>query len=418
MKRKLEEKPPVIEPITHENVTSQTRTYKLITPLYGGGVEPNKADPITVVRATEARGHLRFWWRATRGGQFEGDLEKMRKREEVIWGSSAEKNKPGPSDVSVEIVEWNAGTVISQKPYRNRNVNIGDPRSPWGYVAFPLREIRGSVRENVTFSIAISFPSTFKVDIETALQAWENFGGIGARTRRGFGALQCVKVNDNPCSAPTKDTFKTQLRSYLSDLNGCWHSDVPHVTTTTRFETIERGTPMIAWEALFKRLKDFRQGFREISNRNNTPGNRRNTPGRSKWPEPDAIRRRTSFAEYHKLGKLADKFPRAAFGLPINFEFKRSDVEKGDPPKTKLKGTSHDRLSSPLILRPIACSDGALGLALILETPRTPPGGLILDGAERDKKVESILKEDEAKLIEPLNGQIDVLEAFLNFLMN
>ena len=55
----------------------QERTYKLITPLYGGGVEAGKTDSVTPIRGTEIRGQLRFWWRAMRGGQFNGDLQTM-----------------------------------------------------------------------------------------------------------------------------------------------------------------------------------------------------------------------------------------------------------------------------------------------------------------------------------------------------
>jgi CRISPR-associated protein Cmr1 len=80
-----------------DNLIRQVRRYKLITPLFGGGVEPHQADPVTIVRGTEVRGHLRFWWRATRGGQFNGSLKEMRRREEEIWGSAAAKDKPGPS---------------------------------------------------------------------------------------------------------------------------------------------------------------------------------------------------------------------------------------------------------------------------------------------------------------------------------
>ena len=70
--------PSAIEKRAEDKRITQVRRYKVITPLFGGGVDPAKADPVTVVRATEIRGHLRFWWRATRGGQFEGNLDKMR----------------------------------------------------------------------------------------------------------------------------------------------------------------------------------------------------------------------------------------------------------------------------------------------------------------------------------------------------
>ena len=85
------------------NTITQTRTYKLITPLFGGGAETQKPDAITTVRATEVRGHLRFWWRATHGGMFDGDLKKMKEAEENIWGSAAGEKKSGHSSIKIFI---------------------------------------------------------------------------------------------------------------------------------------------------------------------------------------------------------------------------------------------------------------------------------------------------------------------------
>src|SRR5436190_2212651 len=93
----MQEPPAQVERHTGETI-AQVREYRLITPLFGGGVNPREADPISVVRASEVRGHLRFWWRATRGGQFGGDLEKMKQAEDLLWGSTEH-----PSLVGVEV---------------------------------------------------------------------------------------------------------------------------------------------------------------------------------------------------------------------------------------------------------------------------------------------------------------------------
>ena len=45
------------------------RSYEieLITPIFGGGVEPRVNDPSFPIRTTAIRGQLQFWWRATVG---------------------------------------------------------------------------------------------------------------------------------------------------------------------------------------------------------------------------------------------------------------------------------------------------------------------------------------------------------------
>jgi len=116
-----------------------------------------------------------------------------------------------------------------------------------------------------------------------------------------------------------------------------------------------------------------------------------------------------------------DKFPQAAFGLPIIFKFK--DDNAGDPKSTTLKGANSERLGSPLILRPVAVGNGneeAIGLAVILVSAALPPGGLILEGAQENYPVQSTLTATEAATIEPLTNsspaQPDVLRAFLRTL--
>ncbi len=66
-----------------------TRSYSIqvVTPLFGGGVEPGRNDPVTLIRGAGIRGHLRFWWRATRGASYESEKE-LRKKEEEIWGTA------------------------------------------------------------------------------------------------------------------------------------------------------------------------------------------------------------------------------------------------------------------------------------------------------------------------------------------
>ena len=311
------EKPPVIDP--KKLLIHQVRTYQLITPLYGGGVEPNLPDPITTVRATEIRGHLRFWWRAVCGGRYDGDVNKLREAEEKLWGGPAEDGKPGPSEVNIRVIENQPGNSRRTLPYRTRDgeiqVNVGDPRSRWGYIAFPLRKSEGSVQENVSFKMEIVFPENCRQDIEQTLKAWELFGGIGARTRRGFGALRCTAIDGNEVDLKKKEHMENEIASLLKKCVGIWHKEIPHLSMESKWKTITRNDPIGSWEALMRSLKDFRQGFRNRANHGF---------GRSQWPEADEIRRITKrHSPHHEPKNPVDKFPRAQFGLPIIFVLNR-----------------------------------------------------------------------------------------------
>ena len=91
-KRQIPPPPPIYKK-PRPDLIRQVRTYKLITPFFGGGVRPNKRDPVTLVRGTAVRGHLRFWWRATQGGRFGNDIAEMKKAEDALWGSASQAAK-------------------------------------------------------------------------------------------------------------------------------------------------------------------------------------------------------------------------------------------------------------------------------------------------------------------------------------
>lgn len=429
------------------NIITQIRTYKLITPLFGGGEETQKPDTVTTVRATEVRGHLRFWWRATRGGMFGGDLAKMKEAEEKIWGSAAQKGKPGPSKVKINVKELNSGKI--DRPFEvvaNRNgmpqVRAKRDSKAHPYGAFPLQPNQNdglsigmetaSVQNDVSFILEISYKKENEIqeDIDAALWAWETFGGIGGRTRRGFGALQCTKIDETPVDPPNYESIEDIILKGLGKhvvKNGVWYPGVPYLSLDDgNYKLTENKTDSPkALKDLLDAFKEFRQSRRE--------GDNRNAPGRSYWPEPENIRNYKSqrLPKHQPLeNQIPNKFPRAKFGLPIIFHFKdvnrrNPNATNYDPSDTSLEGAEYERLASPLILRPLACANGAVGLAVILkwntfdsQESYTPLGGLILKGAEDHPPLKSDLTASEASNIPPLNGEPDVLQAFLNYLDN
>lgn len=376
-KPKLKEVPPL--ELKERDVITQTRTYKLITPLFGGGVVAAETDPVTPIRGTEIRGHLRFWWRATRGGQFNGSLEDMKAFEDKLWGAAANTTKKSdrtePVQIAVEIIsDGQADSPFELVPNKRGQYQ---PRPRKGsvvpaYAAFPLQPTREeaiarakpkTVQVGVEFRLTISYPKDKDMgkEVEAAVWAWETFGGIGARTRRGFGALQCTEVNGNTdtCLAPNSNQIegqiKTKLKQYVA--TGNMHKDIPHLLPeSAKFKVTEKQKDApAAWNFLINRLRGFRQDRRGSKY------------GPSLWPEPNAIR---SLAKKPTKGTPIEKFPRARFGLPILFHFPQ---ERNLEDATLNGAGDVERFSSPLILRPLSCTDGAVGLALILAGPIGPP---------------------------------------------
>ncbi len=403
--------PETIAPKQPASVITQVREYQLITPLYGGGVKPTEADPITVVRATEIRGHLRFWWRACRGGKFNGNLKEMKKEEDAIWGKAYEKGdsmipQEQVIQITVDVDSSRRGEpvkpfIITEKKRPKPSNNIP------GYAAFPLQPDRDElkkrephvpdVRKGVSFSLTISFPEGRRKDVEAALWAWETFGGLGARTRRGFGALHLLKLDGvsytgYPFSNNVKKWINEKLINFVEP--GVLPAGIPHLSRVAQVAVTSADDVMRVWKRLIDNLQSFRQAGR---------------PGRSLWPEAEAIRAISS----GKDRPPSQKFPRAALGLPIIFHFK----DDSDPEDTTLKeaGEKMERFASPLILRPFLCRDNrAVGLILLLEGSRVDLENLVLEDEDKNKhSVKGTLTKSEAQKIPVLNGETDVLQAFM-----
>jgi CRISPR-associated protein Cmr1 len=454
------------------NHISMERVYTLITPMIGGGVEAGKVDTEMPIRATSIRGQLRFWWRATQWLRFNGSIEEMYAAEGQIWGSTATASpvsiavKFAKNDQRVSIVE----SVFENEPGVPTRTRIKNQYQGLEVGLFPLRDSLGSVatvdgfkRRFCSFSIQVSFQDRETMaerrlsdEVKAALWAWERFGGVGARTRRGFGSVQFMRIENQSTGVAISEwdwtlnsssgkKLTAELKSYLAKFvaEGSGDSDahVPHLSHNTKFAFSGYVRPHPAGESALgswlTKLKEFRQN-RKIR----PPGDpRAHIPSRSFWPEPDEVRKLfveeggklvRSDLEHHKnphYQNRISKFPRADFGLPIQFE-----RTIGDHDVATLKGGGDDgtdRKSSPLIIKPLVIVDSKyLGFGVVLEGKRTPPGGLALEfpihGHRVTKLVDSNLIEDEAVRIcqteeqnrggsSRFNGKVDVLEAFLDY---
>jgi len=476
MRNRSDSSPPKeVTRIPSTTIIKQERKYQLITPLYGGGVTPTESDPITVVRATEVRGHLRFWWRAYHAGKY-GDLASLKEAEDELWGAAAKKEdkqkkeneqnkeaqdngqdkkvKPRPT-VQMEIKVDKPGNDLDAYSVIERTNNYGElwyqvrekPPVPL-YAVFPLQpqqeelndwnpetDKEKQVRDGVFFTLTIFFPEEKKDEVEAALWAWETFGGIGARTRRGFGALRLLFIDgkgntdlpDLNTQTP-EEWIKEKLKKLFAA--GTYPSGMPRLTSTLQF-TVTSPMPnaRTIWYDLIKQLRNFRQQRQGADPRH---------PGRSIWPEPSEIRRFTDQSlPAHDKPPIPDppihKFPRAAFGLPIIFQFKNRDKynpnnKESDPRNTVLRLDISERLASPLILKPLACRNGKyVGLAVILDGTRVDENRLILktqDGAKKEDHVKYtfdsteslVVGEDRSGSPIKIDSRTNALQAFLKYL--
>jgi len=384
--------------------TITTRTYNVITPLWGGGVEANVNDPVTLIRGSSIRGHLRFWWRALRGNCNGSTITAMREKENSIWGSTKV-----PSQVKITVNVTKKGTKFQATNFHGEQIaNVGAMNSRDAYVTFPLRLTRASLTENIQFSVVLEYPDSVKDEVEAALWAWQTFGGIGARTRRGMGAIECIQVDGNSQTRQSAENFQRSINENLNK----WIKDddfpagVPHMSHGLNYKLTSRQNDKTTGIEALRNIIDQYKRFRQ-----SRPGRER-----SHWPEPDLIRACFPGETFrHEIEhQVHGKAPRAVFGLPIIIHFKDYPNGLQDPDETTIQGVDGiDRLASPLIIRPIHLSSGFAGMAVLLEwdtvntedEPYTPPGGLAVVGEENAVlcNPSTQLTPADASYIEPLN---------------
>jgi CRISPR-associated protein Cmr1 len=399
------------------------RSYQFLTYVFGGGVKVNDhekhRDSVTPVRGASVRGQLRFWWRACNPSECK-TLDELRQREEEIWGTTSQASK-----VEIAVLSQPAAPKIVQVFEYNEKRRIIPCKGmkELAYGAFPLQPSRDAQRSKAQpgtlfdhgsskFSLRFTYPEVLRKDVEAALWAWETFGGLGGRTRRGFGAIQRADVEGTAGIEPKLSSFTAHPR--IAGVPSLRHA---------RFATARRSctTSLNAWVEGLGLLQSIRQG--EYFGRNERPKNSKKPAGRSLWPEPDEIRSLTGkSAPLHKNPVVqVSRFPRAAFGMPIVFHFNPGSQDEpgsaGDPDMKplQLEPVGFERFASPLIIRPIPDGDRFYAAALVLSSD-IPDSQLV--AGEEIYPVDWRLDPNLAKAIPPLNRNgttyVDPIELFLS----
>ena len=368
---------------------------ELVTPLHGGGVVARESDEKLPVRVTAIRGQLRFWWRLLAQQKWNLSGKSLREAEFRLWGGIGE--------------EAAASLVFLRVQIQNKlqEASLSDYAGPLGYALFTARATQTGLPEMklgkeglqwiVQWRLSEKANETDKQQVLETVRWWVNFGGVGARTRRGCGAF-VVKDSSNP-------VFKQPLSVDEVMQAGCKLVLRPSTNHA-----------LAAWKEAVQRLRDFRQG-KEVGR--NPSSDIKKPAGRSRWSEPDEIRRITrTHSDRHKPEHPAgDLFARGVFGMPIIFHFVGGD----EPADTTLQPKCKERMASPLIIRPVWDGKGGFQAAA-LSLPLDKVLNVSVELLEKKQKKGSghsvtLWSESKAWQIRPLseNGGGNPIDAFLNY---
>lgn len=391
-------------------------TYSLTTPLFSAGAVQDEPE----LRLPSFKGVLRFWWRALAWSRFQGDLQRIREEESRTFGSPG---KDGQSALLMRIVVENRGTRLRRGEYLVRNLRPGGPAAhPQGvyYLGYGLVQ-GGGQQMGCIQRAALCPPLRFTVEMlvrknkisdasfETlidALKAIGLMGGMGARSRRGFGSLTLNRLtvgshgSENVSDLWQPPASVDQLREALARFSVAGAPRrFPEYTALSPFARSVVVTSSTTKEPL--RLLD-QIGLELMLYRG--------------WGRNGQVAGRRSerrFKEDHdlmlELKESVRTHPRRiAFGLPHNYRF--SSLSKAEKPNRSVRpvgppGKKLYRRASPLFIHIHLCGTTPVGVLTFLPARFLPAGSKV---AMEHIRVE--LEKDLSNLYEPV-------EEFLNRLL-
>lgn len=383
---------------------------ELISPMLGGGARDKNSggggfDAHHPIRATGIRAQLRQWWRACRAAaQTEPDRAQrsttrdsgLREQETRLFGGMRD-GKPVPSRILLRVVgqELRSAAVQLYENTHDAEPSRSGAVAVRRYIGYALSTHVPMLAAGSRFELLITCTESDHAALLPALRAFANVGGLGARTRRGYGAVFCADL------AYSESEARALMRSQRAE----WP------ILARRIELFDM-TLDHAHHLLWK----FRQapGFGRAAKANGDPGE-------SHWPEAASLRSRwiaqqqpiggfvsckdAGFCQdeancrhprnfgscrlarivhlptTHRSWGAADSWnterrfeaPRAAFGLPLVIHLKGEAVLSGKregqmieaPPALKETiapgGSNGGRWASPLVLRPLRLRVGPPG---------------------------------------------------------
>ena len=267
---------------------------KVVTPMFLGGPE-KQAE----LRPQSIKGALRFWFRATH--------QNYREKEGQLFGSE----EHGTGYFSVSLKDKNL--------LPNGNVSFNSAADPLRYVAYGM-EKREAVREGSTFSLELRFrygvAAEDRESIKRTVWAWLVFGGLGARSRRGFGALCVLPPYDEQLSSSglgfrSKADLTNSVTKFINSVNK--PSDLPYYSCFSFQSRCLIGPEEVDAKSVLRSIAQKLRDYRSFEKRKSL----------TDVHERDLfLSDHDNVKHYLKDGTLPPLPDRIAFGLPHNYYFK------------------------------------------------------------------------------------------------
>lgn len=395
-----------------------TARFRLVSPAFIQGVAGAPSER-PEIRLPSLKGVLRFWWRATMGRTV-SDATQLRKMEAMLFGSTETRSR-----VRLDLEPHNDPTILSvgstlePKQRRRRESLHGIRYLGYGLIASagpnggnltrsalasgcrfslhirildPLsRRARGRLFEGVEFK-------NIEETLQHALMAMGLLGGIGARSRRGFGSLCLEELRlggDVVFREPKNfDEYSQALVQLYKEAGGRRKAPWTALSNDTRHVLVAGESNEHVCTLLDRVGHEFLR-FRSWGREGRIPGGvaERNFPH-----DHDLMQRVAREGHANRMHPQ-----RVVFGLPHNYHFTSIPKrQRRATPSVSVRGAL-DRRASPLMIHVHECGSRPLVVVSFFRSRFLPANTGLQVGKE------NVPLTPEAKLFEPADGFLDRL---------
>ncbi|WP_419788197.1 type III-B CRISPR module RAMP protein Cmr1 [Pseudodesulfovibrio sp.] len=184
--------------------------YRIVTPMFCAGAQQDCAE----LKATSFLGALGFWWRALAWHQLDHSpgvseserMKDLRNRESKIFGSAADGVRAFLPTIEYSSLRTTSKLSVTGKPGA-QYLAYGATRRPY-------------INENQTFTLKLRFRREVDDSIVAALKLLGLLGGLGSRSRKGYGSLTLEELKHDGKIIWDRPTSYQELKNELQGLLG------------------------------------------------------------------------------------------------------------------------------------------------------------------------------------------------------
>ena len=349
-------------------------TYRVVTPMFCGGAEPDKRAEL---RPSSFKGVLRFWWRALAWSRLGGDFGQIKQQEDALFGSA----DGGQSSVSMRFVPGPKRESVAAREVLTVSQSGGGPIGEGArYLGYGVMEAFGSRKKGTKAGeltrACLRSPFEFTVRmlvrdgernernhsnqsaaLEDALVCLGTHGGMGAKSRKGYGSLviRSLLVDGEQRWRPpqTISEFGDSLTDLRRNHDAAEQPEYTALFAQTRQVLVpsDKNESMELLDLVGRELMRYRSWGRG---------------GRLFGKESEKNFRDDHDLMVPRAGKRRDEHPRRiAFGLPHNY---------GSGPHRAVRPKEYDRRASPLFIHIHECGDTPVAVLSFLPARFLPEG--------------------------------------------